>query len=165
MLLSEVAPQSQRSLAGDLKIETYPCHRNLATVFAFWSGVTYPWCDQNVYHVGGWCNHIVVSILVKLTCSKSKGVVTMTGCIRALAQVLSCWMHHAQLLLAFCICVAIPGHQNWSCSKYSIHCWPWCLASQWHPFMVATWWAIGTMKHKTSSNLQVGMWQWGRAPW
>ena len=106
---------------------------------------------------GGWSNSIVVSILVKSMCSDSKGAVTMMGCTGALVQVSSCWKHHSQLLIAFCICTAILGYQNWSCSKYRVFCWPWCPASQWHPFMADTQWAMGTTNHKTSSNSPVSV--------
>ena len=88
---------------------------------------------------GGWSNSIVISMLVKSMCSNSKGMVAMMGCISILAaSAPSCWMHHSQLLIAFCICMAMLGHQNWSCSKYRVHCWPWCPASQWHPFIATT---------------------------
>ena len=89
-------------------------------------------------------------MFVKSTCSNSKGAVAMMGCIDALAQVPSCWMHHSQQLMAFCICMAIPGHQNQSCSRYRVCCWPWCPASWWHPFMAATWWAMETTKLQNS---------------
>ena len=126
MLLSKLAPQSLRSLAGAPKIKIYPCHRNLATVFAVWSGATYAmtcfvkWSQKakRFTRFGGWYNSIVVLMLVKSKCSNSKGAVTMMGCIGSLAWVPSCWMHQLQLLIAFCICVAIPGHQNHLCSKY-----------------------------------------------
>ena len=60
------------------------------------------------------------------------------GCTGALVQVPSCWVHHPQLLITFCICAAILGHQNWSCSKYRVPCWSCSPASGWHPFMTAT---------------------------
>ena len=145
MFLSKLAPWSLRSLDGALEIEMYLCHRNLATVFSLRGGhichdmfpkvVTK---DQKFSMFGGWSNSIVVSMLVKSTCSNSKGMVTMISHIGALVQLPSCWMQLSQLLIAFCICVAIPGHQNWSCGKHNIYCWHWCPASQWHPFMAAT---------------------------
>ena len=111
---------------------------------------------QQVHHTWGWSNSIVVSMLVKSTCNNSKGVVTMMGHMGALAWMPSCWMHCSQLLIAFFIWMAMSGHQNWSCSKHYICCRPWCPASQWHPFMAATWWALGTMNHKTSSSFPLG---------
>ena len=105
---------------------------------------------------GRWFNSIIVSILVKSMCSNSNGAVSMVGHIGALAWVSSCWMQCSQLLIAFCIWAAIPGHQNWSCSKHNVHFWPWCPASQWHSFMGATWWALGTTNHRTSSTHQQG---------
>ena len=152
MLLSKLSPQLLRSLASDLMIKMYPCHRNLATVFTVWLGVMYAmtcfikWLQKTKIFTmfGGQSNSILVSMLVKSTCNNSKDVVTMMGCIGASVWLPSCWMHYSQLLITFCICVAMPGHQNWSCSKHSIQCWPWCPASDWHPFMAATQWAVGT---------------------
>ena len=83
---------------------------------------------------GGWSSSIVISMHIKSTCSSSRRTVAMICCIGALAWVPSCWLHHSQLLIAFCICTAMLGHQNWSCSRYSICCWLWCLTSLWHPF-------------------------------
>ena len=155
-------------MASALKIEMHPCHRNLATVFVVWVGVMYTmicfvkWSQKTKTFTtfGGWPNSIVISMLVNSMCSNSKGAVTMMGCIGTLVQVPLCWMHHLQLLMAFCICVAIPGHQNWSCSRYRVCCWPRCPASQWHLFMADTQYAMGTMNHKTSSNLLAGVWWW-----
>ena len=125
MVLSKLALQSLRSLTSALKIEMYPCHRNLAIVFAVWLGVTYArmcfikWSQKTKRFTtfGGWSNSIVVSMLIKSTCSNSKGVVTMMGHTGALAQLPSFWIHCSQLLITFCICMAMPGYQNQSCSK------------------------------------------------
>ena len=164
----KVGPSVLRSLAGALKIKMYPCHRNLATVFAVWLGVTYAmmcfvkWLQKakRFTTFGGWSNSIMVSMLVKSTCNNSKGVVTMIICIGVSVWLPSCWMHCSQLLITFCICVAMPGHQNQTCSKHSICSWPWCLASQWHPVMADIQWAMETTNHKTSSNSPLGVWQW-----
>ena len=158
MLPSKLVPHLLRSLASAPKIEIYPCHRNLAMVFAVLSGATWAmmyfikW-SQKTSTFDVWCSSIVISMLVKSMCSSSKGAVAMIGCIGALAQVLSCWMHCSHLLITLCICVAMLGHQNWSCSRY-IYCWPWCSTSLWHPFMAATQWAVGT---KTTGPLPAGM--------
>ena len=64
---------------------------------------------------------IVISMLVKSTCNNSKGAVAMMGCIGALAPVPSWWMHHSQLLITFCNCMAMQGHQNKSFSRYRMH--------------------------------------------
>ena len=172
MLLSKVTPQSLRSLAGDLKIKVWSCHRNLAAVFAVWSGVTYAitcfikWSKKTKMFTmfGGWSNSIIVSMLVKSMWSNTNGAVTMIGHIAALAWVPSCWMHLSLLLIAFCIWAAMPGHQSLPYSKHSVHCWPWCQASLWHPFMLVTQWALGTKNCRTSSNSPVGVWWWYRAP-
>ena len=162
----KVGSSFTRSLASALKIEIYPCHGNIAMVFTVWLGVTYAmmwfvkWSQKTKMFTtfGGWS--IVVSILVESTCSNSKGAVTMMGHIGALAWVPSCRMHCLQLLITLWICLAIPFHQNWSCSKYRACHWPWCSASWWHPFVVATQWAVEAMNCRTSSNSPGGVWQW-----
>ena len=124
---------------------------HMAMCFGKWSQKT-----KTFTMFGGWPNSIVISMAVKSMCSNSKGAVTMMGCIGTLVWVPSCWMDHLQLLMAFCICGAILDHQNWSCSKYRVCCWPWCLASQWHPFMAATQWAMGD--HKPQNFFQFTSW-------
>ena len=163
-LLSKLAPWSLKSLTRVLKVKMYPSHRNFAMVFTVWSGVTlamtffikWLWKTRTFTTFGGWGSYIITSMLMKSMCSSSKGVVAMMGCISALVQVHSCWMHCLQLPIAFCICMAMLGHQNQSCSRYSINCWPWCPASQWHPFIAATWWAVGTINHRTYSSSVYG---------
>ena len=76
---------------------------------------------------------------VKSTWSSSKGEVTRIACKGAFTQPPSCWIYLSQLLIAFCICIAMPGHQNWSCNRDSVCHWPWCPASLWHPFMATSW--------------------------
>ena len=98
---SKLAPWSLRSLAGALKIEMYPCHRNLATVFTVWSGVMMcfvKWLQKtrSLTIIGGWYSSIVISRLIKSMCNSSKGAVAMVSCIGALAWVPPCWMHHSQ---------------------------------------------------------------------
>ena len=114
---------------------------------------------------GGWSNSIVISMLVKSMCNNSKGVVKIMGCMGALTWVPPCLMHCLQLFITFCICAAMSSHQNWSHSRYSICYWPWCPASLWHPFMAATWWALGTTNCVASSSPPAGVWWWYRAPW
>ena len=112
MLLSKLAPQSLRSLSGALKMEMYPCHRNLATVFAVWSRVTYAitclmkWSQKpkTFTMCGSWSSSIVISMLVKSTWSSSKGEVTRTVYRGAFTLVPACWIHLSQLQIAFCIC-------------------------------------------------------------
>ena len=56
----------------------------------------------------------------------------MMDCIGTLTQVSLCWVHHSQLLITFCICMAMQDHQNQSCSRYRVHTDPgpqWCLLS------------------------------------
>ena len=112
MLLSQLAPQSPRILAGAPKIEIYPYHRNLATVFRVWLGVTYAmmcfikWLQKTKIFTmfWDWSNSIVVSILIKSMCSNSKGAVTMMGCTGALIWVPSCRMHHLHHLPSASVC-------------------------------------------------------------
>ena len=65
---------------------------------------------------GGWSSSIIVSMPVKSIWSSSKEEVTRIACSGALAQAPSCWIHLSQPLIVFCICIAMPGHQNWSCN-------------------------------------------------
>ena len=145
MLLSTLAPQSLRSLASAPKIEMYPCHRNLSTVFAAIYAITclMKWSQKTKTFTihGGSSSSIVVSMLVKSTWSSSKGEVSRIACRGAFTLVPPCWIPFSQLLIAFCICIAIPGHQNQSCNRDIICHRPWCPASLWHPFMAATLWA------------------------
>ena len=135
----------------------------LSKGFAVWLGVMYAimcfikWLQKTKMFTlfGGWSTSIIVSILVKSMCSNSKGAVTMMGHIGALAWVPSCWMYCLQLLITFCIWESIPAHQNRSCSRYSVCSWPWCPASQWHPFMAATQWAVGPWITKLLSTFQL----------
>ena len=84
MLFSKLAPQSHKTLASALKIEMYPCHKNLARVFAVWSGVTYTttclvkWSQRTKAFTmcDGWSSSIIITILRKSTCSSPKGEVT-----------------------------------------------------------------------------------------
>ena len=119
MLLSKLAPWSLKpeklSYNFCSLIRGNVCHNVFCKMVAK---------DQWFSMFRGWSNPIMVSMLVKSTCSNSKGVVTMMGHTGTLAWLPSCWMHCSQLLITFCICTAIPGHQNWSCSKHSICCWP-----------------------------------------
>ena len=62
-------------------------------------------------------------------------------------------MHCLQLLMAFCICMAILGHQNQSCSKYRVYCLT--LVSS-ISVIIHSWQQLndtmGTTNCKTSSN-------------
>ena len=118
---------------------------------------------QNVHHASWLISSIVISVLVKYMCRSSKRNSGNDG--------LHWWfdmggfMLDASFAVAFYICVAMLGHQNQSCHRYSVCCWPWCPASLWHPFIAATWWATENMNHITSPSLSAGVWQWFRAPW
>ena len=168
MLLLKMAPLSVRSLASTPKIKTHPCHRNLATVFAVWSGVMnaitcfMKWLQktQTFTMFGGWSNSIVVSMLLKSTWSSSREAVTKMVCSGPLAQAPLCWIHLLHLLIALRIHIAMPGHQNQSYSRDSVHCRPWCSTSLWHSFMATTQWAIGTMNCITSSSSLASVWWW-----
>ena len=147
----KVGPSGDRELGWHSKDWDVSLPQKLSKVFTVWLEVMYAitcfikWLQKTKRFTtfGGWSNSMVVSILVKSMCSRSKGAVTMMGHIGALTWLPSCWMHSSQLLIAFCICVAIPGYWNQSCSKHSVCCWPWCPVSQWPPFMAVTQWAMG----------------------
>ena len=168
MLFSKLAPQSLKSLASAPKIEMYPCHKKLAKVFAVWSEVTYAitflmkWLHRTkTFTVWGvWPSSIVISMLVKSTWSSSKGEVTRIVYSGALAWVPLCWIHLSEPLIALCICIAMSGHQNWSNSRDSVHCWNWWPASPWHPFMATILWAMGTMNCIASSSPLPRVQQW-----
>ena len=72
---------------------------------------------------------IVISMPVTSTWSSSKGEVTRIVCSGAFTWVPLCWIHLSQPLIAFCICIAMLGHQNWSHNRDSVWHWPWCPAS------------------------------------
>ena len=107
MLLSKLAPQSLRSLADALKIKMYPYHKNLATVFAVSSGVTYAitclvkWSQKTKTFTmcGGWSTSIDASLLVKSTWRSSKGGAIRIVCSRALQWAPLWWIHLSQLLI------------------------------------------------------------------
>ena len=159
----EVGPSITLELGQCSKDQDVSLPQKLSNSFTVWLGVTYAitcfvkWSQKTF---GGWSNSVMVSMLLKSTCSHSKGVVTTMGYMGALAWMPSCWMHYSHLVIAFCIWVAMPGHQNQSCSKHNVQCWPWCPASGWHPFMAATQWALGTRNCKTSSISPASVCQW-----
>ena len=140
---------------------------HLTTVLAVWLGVMYAithfikWSQKTkMLTMFGGPISIIVSMLVKSVSSSSNGAVTMMGHNGALAQVPSWWIHYSQLLIAFCIWVTIPVDQNWSWRKDNVWCWHWCSVSEWHLFMAATQWPLGTINCKTSSNSPAGVWWW-----
>ena len=107
MLLSKLAPQSIRSLSGASEDWDVSLPQRLGDRFCSLIGghvhhnvlhkvVTK---DQKAPHVWVLVQlHIIVSMLVKSTCSNSKGAVTMMGCtFGALAWLPSCWVHHLHL--------------------------------------------------------------------
>ena len=173
MLLIKLAPLSLRSLAGALKIEMEPCNRNLATVLAVWWGVTYAitcfmkwsWNTRTFVTLGGLFSSRVVSMLVRSTCKRSIGVVATIRCRGALDKLPSCCKQCAQVLVDCCIWLAMPGHQKGSHNKYKVQLWPWWPASLWHPFKMATQWALGTTKSRRSLVSPLGIEHKYKAPW
>ena len=111
-------------------------------VFTVWSGVTYTstclvkwsWKTKTLATLGNCFSSNVVSILIKSTCKRSKGVVATIEHKGALGVPPSYWRQHLQALITCLICLAIPGHQKHSCSRDRVQSQPWCPASQWHPF-------------------------------
>ena len=114
-------------------------------VFTVWSGVTYTntcfvkwsWKTKTLAALGNWFSSNVVSILVKSTYRRSRGAVATIGHKGALGMPPSYWRQHVQALITCLIYLAIPSHQKCSCNKDSVWSWPWCPASQWHPFKAA----------------------------
>ena len=133
-------------------------------VFAVWSGVTYAstclvkwsWKTKTLATQGDWSNSIVVSILVKSTCRRSRGAVATMGHKGVLGVPPSYWRQCLQALITCLICLTIPGHQKCSCSRERVWSWPWCPASQGHPFRAAVWCDLGTMNNNRSSFSPLG---------
>ena len=97
---------------------------------------------------GDLSSSIVVSMLVKSTCGRSRGAVATTGHKGALGLLPSYWRQCLQALITCLISLAIPGHQKHSCNRERVWSWPWCPASQWHPFRVAVRCTLGTTNSK-----------------
>ena len=113
--------------------------------------VKWSWKTKTLATLGNWFSSNVVSILVKSTCRRSRGVVATIGHKRALGVPPSNWRQCLQALITYLICLAILGHQKHSCNKDSVWSWSWCPASWWHPFKVAVWCVFGTMKSNRST--------------
>ena len=64
-----------------------------------------------------------------------------------------------------CTCLTILGHQKCSHNKDKVWLWPWWPASLWHPFRVATQWALGTANSRRSSVSPLGIEHRYKAPW
>ena len=105
---------------------------------------------------GDLSSSIVVSILVKSTCRRSRAVVATIGHKGALGVLPSYWRQCLQASITCLICLAIPGHQKCSCNRERAWSWPWCPASQWHPFRAAVQCALGTMNNKQILILPFG---------
>ena len=96
-------------------------------------------------------------MLVKSTCKRSRGVVAMIGCRGALDKPPSCCKLCMQVLMDCHIWLVIPSHQKHSCNRDRVQLQPWCPASLWHLFRVATQCAFGTTKSSRSSFLPLGI--------
>ena len=99
----------------------------------------------------------VVSMLVKSTCKRSRGVVAMIGHRGALKKLPSCCKQCVQVLMDCHIWLVIPSHQKHSCNRDSVWSQPWCPASLWHLFRVATWCAFWTTKSRRSLFSPLGI--------
>ena len=66
--------------------------------------------------LGDWFSSNVVSMLVKLTCRRSRGTVATKGHKGALGKSPSYWRQCVQVLIDCLIWLTIPGHQKHSCS-------------------------------------------------
>ena len=69
----------------------------------------------------------------------------------------SCCKQCAQDLRDCCIWLVMPGHQKCSHNKDRVWSHPWWPTSQWYPFKVVTWCALGTTKSRRSSVSTLGM--------
>ena len=96
-------------------------------------------------------------MLMKSTCRRCRGAVATMGHKEALGKPPSCWKQCMQALIDCLICLAIPGYKKHSCNKDKVWSWPWCLASWWHPFRAAIWYAFGTRKSNRSSFSPLGI--------
>ena len=143
--------------------------RNLVTVLAVWLGATYAimcfmkwsWNTRMLATLGSQFSSMVISMLVKSMCKRSNGAVATIRCRGTLGKSPSCCRQHTQ----FCIWLIIPGHQKHSHSNDKVWSWPWWSASLWHPFKVATWWALGTTNSSKSSVFPLGIECRYKAPW
>ena len=142
-------------------------------VLPVWSGLTYTimclvkwsWSTRTFANLVGLFGSMVISMLVKSMCKRSIGVVDTIGCRDASGKLLSCCRQCVQDSMDWCTWLVIPGHQKHSHNKdrvWSHHWWP---ASQWHPFRVATWCALGTRKSRRSSVLPLGIKHRYQPPW
>ena len=84
-----------------------PWYRNLATVLAVWSGVTYTitcfmkwsWNTRTLATLGSLFSSRVISMLVKSACKRSIRVLATVGCRGALDKLPSCCKQYAQDLM------------------------------------------------------------------
>ena len=130
------------------------------TCFVKWS-----WNTKMLVTLCDWFSSKVVSVLVKSTCRRSRGVVAMIGCKGTMAKLPSCCKQCVQVLMDCCIWLLIPGHQKHSSSKDGAQSQPWCPASQWHPFRAVTQCTLGTTKSSKSSFSPLGIEYGYRAFW
>ena len=94
-------------------------------VLDVWLGITYTntcfmkwsWNTKMLATLGDSFSSMVVSMLVKSTCKRSRGVVAMIRCRGALDKLLLCCKQHMQILMECCMWLAIPGHQKHSCNR------------------------------------------------
>ena len=108
---------------------------------------------------------MVVSMLVKSICRRSNGAVATITCRGTLGKLPSCYRQCMQFLMDCCIWLIIPGQQKCSCSNDKVWSQPWWPASLWHPFKVATRWALGTTNSSKSSVAPLGIECRYKAPW
>ena len=104
-------------------------------------------------------------MLVKSTCERSRGSVSMIGCRGSLDKLPSCCKQRTQVLMDCHIWLVIPVHQKCSYNRDRVQSQPWCPASLWHPFRVATWCAFGTTKNSKSLLPPLGIEHRYRAFW
>ena len=109
------------------------------------------WNTKTLVTLGDLFSSKVISMLVKSTYRRFRGVVAMIGCKGALDKLPLCCKQCAQVLMDCHIWLVIPNPHKHSWGRDKVWSQPWCPASLWHPFRAAIWCAFGTMKSRRSS--------------
>ena len=102
--------------------------------------------------LGGLLSSIVNSTLMKSMWTSSNGACTLMGHRVVLGTAPSKMWHRWQLCTRAQQSSTIMGHQNHSCVRANVLCWPWWPASWWTPFRAVQHWPVGTRKAKIPSQ-------------
>ena len=107
--------------------------------------------------LGSWFSSMVISMLVKFSCKRSKGAVATIGCRGAVDKLPSHCRQCMQDLMDCYILLILPGHQKHSHNNDKLQLQPWWCTSLWNPFKVVTQWALGTTNSSKSSVFPLGI--------